>query len=167
MHHKFIQSLPSECRSAVLMSAPENAGIQEIMRRTQQFFDLDRDKSATKEVCFAVAPSSNETGLEKLTEQVLKLTEEVRGRPPYRTPPPQRRSRGDTRDSPYRHSDRSYSRSSRSQSRDRHRPRLICNYCEKPNHRWRECRKLKSDMKNKRGQPDRETDNSRPNNSDF
>lgn len=163
--NKFITSLPEKCRSAVLMSAPDNADIQDLVRRTQQFLDLDSDRNVTKEVCFAVGPvaPTNLLGLEQLTEQVLKLTEEVRGRQPHRTPPPHRRARGSSYNSNYRQDN--HRSTSRSHSSERRRPRLICNYCKNPNHKWRQCRKLKADMSQSKYLKNEGED--RPTNSDF
>ena len=118
---KFLSSLPEKCRAAVVMSVPEDAGIQDLVSRAQTYLDLQLDDVGLKEVTFAAA--STDSDMDALKEQLNKLQLEVqRGRQKNRSPESRRPRSG----------------------------KLICDYCLVPGHKWRECRKRKGDLERRR-----------------
>ena len=121
---KFLASLPDECRSAVIMSAPENANLHDLVTRAQRSLDLKHDINApVKEVTFHADQLDEVSALRKELDE-LKLS--IRN-----SRPTERAERSNTyrrRDSPARPG------------------KPLCFYCLKPNHKIAECRKRIADL---------------------
>ena len=144
--HRLLDSLPDDCRAAILLSAPTTDSLtnDEIAAKAQLFLDLKTTK--TKELTF-----SAQSEIEDLREQItsLKMTNDDRGRDRHRRSPTPRRRNTERSTSRNRRQDqsrdKSYDRRGRSPYRNddrrNRRPRLICDYCQIPGHVWRECRK--------------------------
>ncbi|XP_030839275.1 adenylate cyclase, terminal-differentiation specific-like [Strongylocentrotus purpuratus] len=162
--HRLLDSIPDDCRAAILMSASApDLSADEIAAKAQLFLDLRQDTTRqTKELTF-----STQTDIDDLRQQLNALktsnatdNENDRGRPPHRRPStPTRTSRSASADQTHRdhyqqtRQDRSHDRN-RDLNSDRRgkspyrreqtynqRPRMVCNYCYFPGHVWRDCRR--------------------------
>lgn len=155
--HKLLDSLPTDCRTTILMSTDPNTTCDEIAAKAQLYFDLKSNAKTTKNELSFSAQSEIDSIKEQINALKLDLksdqTENQNRRPP--TPRPRSTERSSSRDrdrrqnshdrqhdangrrgrSPYRndHHDR--------RPRSRSRPRPTCFYCHIPGHVWRECRK--------------------------
>jgi len=159
---KFLSTLPNKCRSAVVMAVPEDAGMPELIDRAQRFLDLQSEEgSGTKEVSFAVHDSSLE--LNALKEQINQIQNDIvqsRQSRPERRHSPFLRPRHQRSHSNSRHGSRSGSGSRNSFGNANRNgtnwqqtstsSRIICDYCHKNGHKWRSCRKLEKDMRERR-----------------
>ncbi|XP_041466797.1 uncharacterized protein LOC121417233 [Lytechinus variegatus] len=168
IRHKLLDSLPSDCRATILMTAPDLTS-EEIAAKAQLFLDLNhRQTRPTKELSF-----SAQEEIDQLKEQIhylnLKTDRDNDKRPksPTQRPPtPRQRSasrsasrsvsserrrdisndrRDDRRNDMQNRRGRSPYRSDGRTNRPPTR-RLTCNYCGIPGHIWRECRKRLRDM---------------------
>ena len=162
IRHRLLDSLPDDCRAAILVSA-STADISKlpndaIAAKAQLYLDLKTNSTTrTKDLTF-----SAQSEIDDLREQInsLKVThtsDDTRGRIQTRRPatPRPSNSRSASRDRDRRHDhsrdrqrDTSYDRRGRSpyrhdnrDRRPRSRPRLTCYYCNIPGHIYRECRK--------------------------
>ena len=168
IRNKFLDSLPHDCQSAILMTATDKTTTEEFAAKAQLFFDLNKTSrpTTTKEVTFVTQDELN-----RLSEEVssLKMTNkhhdrqdsQSRGRSRERRPHTPRFDRSATRSSsrngrdnqyttdrhgrsPYRYDNRHDRPRQRQQSRSR---TIICDYCRIPGHVWRDCRKRQRDMR--------------------
>ena len=139
--NKFLGSLPKPCHRAVVMVMTENATSDQLVAITQKYLDTSSSDPATSEVAFLTQTSEPSTdhriaSLEaKIHSLSLKNNNQER-KPRDRYNNQERKPR-----------DRSGSVQSRSSPRHRP-PRMLCNYCNKPNHKWRECRQRLFDTAN-------------------
>ncbi|XP_071501180.1 uncharacterized protein [Diadema antillarum] len=168
IRHRLLDSLPHDCRAAVLMSASTTTQTcDEIATKAQLYLDIQKDKQPmTKDLTFATQ-SEIDRLKDDLNSLKLDTLDQTRGRTRDRgRGPPHSRSssRGRKREhsagrSPYR-SDRQYTNNRhRSHTRSPHpndrvphytrrndRRSIICDYCLIPGHVWRQCRKRLRDI---------------------
>ena len=170
---KFLSTLPAKCRTAILLSLPDTADSEQIASRAQCYLDLDVDTSSQREVTF----SAQTDEINKLREEIAAIKVEasrnVRGRSRERhSRSPGRRwnSRSTSSDgrkqnhSPFSRNKASY-RTDSSRNQYNPKPKIVCDYCLIPGHKWRDCRKRQRDLHSRKGQS---TGNDQtPKNQDF
>jgi hypothetical protein len=169
---KFLSTLPTKCRTAILLSLPDTADSEQIASRAQCYLDLDVDTSSQREVTF----SAQTDEINKLREEIAAIKVETsrndrsRSHERHSRSPGRRWSSRSTSSDRRKRNDNQFSRnqdSYRSNSRSRYKPkpRIICDYCLIPGHKWRDCRKRKRELEDRKGQA---TDNAQnPNKQDF
>ena len=174
IRHRLLDSLPDDCRAAILMSASATVlTSDEIAAKAQLFLDLRHDSNKpTKELTF-----SAQAEIDNLRDQItsLKVTnsqdnDKDRGRTRHRRPStPTRTSRSASNDHDHQshRSDRNHDRNrdpslnrrgmsphrrDNSYTGQRPRPRLTCDYCHIPGHVWRHCRRRLNDAEQQQQQ---------------
>lgn len=172
---KFLSTLPSKCRTAVLMSAPDNI-LETIVTRTQCFFDL-QDEKASKEVSFSareVAPAPNSAIYDEIAQLKDQLQTLNMAQGEFREPRKLQRDSTPNRNrsnspsvnrggkSPNRRTSGSHNNLGKDTGRY-YRRKIFCDYCLYPGHTWRNCRKRQRDLEQRQIQrgarPTSERDN--------
>ncbi|KAJ8047750.1 hypothetical protein HOLleu_06826 [Holothuria leucospilota] len=153
---KFLSTLPPKCRTAVLMSTPDN-NLETIVSRTQCFFDLQNEK-ASRELSFSsqeVNPAPNAAIYDEIAQLKgqLETLNMSQGYYSHSTPSRNRSqspsvNKGD--ESPDRPTSRSQNRWDNSSRY--YRRKIFCDYCLYPGHTWRQCRKRQRDLEERQRQ---------------
>ena len=144
---KFLNSLPGDCRSAVLMSIDQNANIDVLVEKVQCYFDLQKypesadssSKSKTNAASDNAFPvearptQSQSADIAELCNKVDSLLESRARQPAKQSENSSSRQRYNSRDSRRRESRRSI------QSDSRFPFTGICYYCNTPGHKSRDC----------------------------
>ena len=136
---KFISSLPSDCRAAILMSLPLDAPIASILAKAQCFFDLQADLSTPQHNNNLGASTTDITDICNKIE-ALEAKFDSRPQPDYDI----NRSRSDVRPS-FGDRRRYHSQDNRRQPRKFSRSNfpdrqsIVCHYCHRSGHMWETC----------------------------
>ena len=100
---KFLDSLPHDCQSAILMTATDETTTDEFASKAQLFFDLNKTSTTTKEVTFVTQDELNRLSDEisslKMTDKHDRQNVQSRGRSRERRPHTPRFDRSATRSS--------------------------------------------------------------------
>lgn len=136
---RFLESLPSDCRTAVVMASTEGDNVDALATIAQRFLDVNSGSSTVKfadnVMTSTDAHSQNNFDMSSLEDQVNRIVDRrdgVNNRGRF-----QRQSRG-------RYRSQSRGRRHRSPSlspnrRTSYRNNIICDFCHRRGHVWRQC----------------------------
>ena len=152
---KFLSTIPPKCRAAVVMSAPDDANIDDLVNRAQRSLDLESEgQSYHKEVSF-VTQAVNDSEMAELRQELNAVKLQLQDKQTRQHQSPNRSRARSPYQSRYKSSSCDNGKRSRSSSGNRARgqfkPRLICDYCLVPGHKWCQFRRRQEDLKNLKG----------------
>ena len=142
--HRFLQSLPDDCRTAVVMATETDATAQQMAEAAQKFLDCNQEGNKTvsfSDHTHAAAEAIPQKSFEfqDMKDEVNQMIDDKldRSGSTDRTRSPRGRGRPRQR---YSDRHRSFSGSKSPRPRPRYRDEsFVCRFCQKKGHTWRKC----------------------------